>query len=328
MTMQHSMLIVGGGSIGERHLRCFQQTGRTDLLLIEPNEVRGAEVAGRYGVRWFPSLDEALREKPGLVVLCTPAPLHVPMARQAVAAGCHVLIEKPLSLSIHGCRELAEAVRVADRVIGVAYVWRMHPALRKAREILSSGLIGEPLHVLAVCGQDFAALRPGYLQTYYASREQGGGAVQDGLTHVANAVEMLVGPTSSVCCEADHLAIPGVDVEDAVGVVGRNGRTIAVYAFSQAQKPNEFVVDVHGTGGSLRIELSGKRLGVFQNGEWKYEATPYADHDVLFTAQANAFLDAAERRGAVPCTLEEGLQALRFNLACLESAETGRRVSL
>lgn len=152
--------------------------------------------------------------------------------------------------------------------------------------------------------------------------------MQDGLTHVANAVEMLVGPTSSVCCEADHLAIPGVEVEDAVGVVARNGRAIAVYAFNQAQKPNEFVVDVHCTGGSLRIEFSGKRLGVFQHGEWKFEATPYPDHDVLFTAQANAFVDAAEGRGAVSCSLEEGLQAIRFNLACLESAQTGRRVTL
>lgn len=326
--MRHPTLIVGGGSIGERHLRCFQQTGRADLRLCEPNEIRGRELAERYGVRWTPSFEEALREKPSLVILCTPAPMHVPMARQAVAAGCHVLIEKPLSVSTDGCRELIQEARDADRVIGVAYVWRMHPALRKAREILSSGLLGEPLHVLAICGQDFAALRPGYIQTYYASREQGGGAVQDGLTHVANAVEMLVGRTSSVCCEADHLAIPNVEVEDAAGAVARNGRSIAVYAFNQAQKPNEFVVDVHCTAGSLRIGLSGKRLGVFQNGEWKFEETPYPDHDALFTAQANSFLDAVARRESVSCTLEEGMHAIRFNLACLESAETGRRVTL
>ena len=326
--MKHSTLIVGGGSIGERHLRCFQQTGRTDLLLCEPNEARGREVADRYGVRCIRSLEEALQEKPSSVVLCTPAPLHVPMAQEAVAAGCNVLIEKPLSFSTDGCETLIAAARASDRVIGVAYVWRMHPALRKAKEILSAGLLGQPLHVLAVFGQDFAALRPGYLQTYYTSHEQGGGAVQDGLTHVANAIEMLIGPTTSVCCEADHLAIPGVEVEDTVGVVARNGRVIAVYAFNQAQKPNEFHIEVHCQKKSLRIDLSGKGLAIFENGQWEYQATPYADHDVLFTEQANAFLNAVEGRGELPCTLAEGIQTLRFNLACLESAKNGRKVNL
>ena len=326
-TTKQSVLIVGGGSIGERHVRCWQRTGRSDVILCESNENRAKEVAERYGIRWESNFAQVLeKESPACIVLCTPAPAHVPMALQALEHGSHVLMEKPLSVDMHQRDTLAEAAK--DHTVAVAYVWRMHPAIRRAKQHLAEGSIGRPLHAVARCGQDFATLRPGYENTYYSRHDLGGGAIQDGLTHVANAIEMLLGPTTSVFCEADHLGIPGVEVEDVVGVVARNDKAITVYSFSQTQKPNEFTIDIHGETGSLRIDLSGKRIGVFSGGCWSFEDTSYDDHDVLFTAQADAFLDAVERKAPPGCTLAEGIHTLRFNLACLESARTGSKVQL
>lgn len=327
--MKKSVLIVGGGSIGERHVRCWQRTERVEIILCEPNEERGREVADCYSIARQGDFATALKEmNPDCVVLCTPAPLHVHMAMQALAAGAHVLIEKPLAVNMEGVAELEAAASSSGLTTAVAYVWRMHPGLRKAADIIASGAIGRPLQALAQQGQDFAACRPAYRNTYYTRHDQGGGGIQDGLTHAVNSMEMLLGPATSVCCEADHLAIPGVDVEDSVGVLARHGQTIAVYSFNQAQKPNEFSIDVHGDAGSLRIDLTGKQLGIFSDGQWRFEATPYADHDVLFTAQADAFLDAVEGTRPLACSLTEGIQSLRFNLACLESARTGARVTL
>lgn len=329
MLTPQKVLIVGGGSIGERHVRCWLRTGRADVFLSEPNEARGREVAERYSVTWMPDFSATLTSlRPDCVVICTPAPMHVSMALQALEAGAHVLIEKPLSVNLHGVKELSAAAAIASRTVAVAYVWRMHPALRKAKELLESGAIGRPLQALAHCGQDFATQRPAYAKTYYAHHEQGGGAIQDGLTHVANAVEMLLGPTTSLSCEADHLAIPEVEIEDAVGVVARHGEAIAVYSFNQAQKPNEFAMDVHGDAGSLRIDLSGKQLGIYRDGAWQFEATPYVDHDFLFTEQADGFLNAVEGKAQPACSLDDGARSVLFNLACLESARTGQRIIL
>lgn len=321
-------LVVGGGSIGERHIRCFQEINRSEVSLCELDPIRGGELAQRYQIPYESDYERALTGNPDTVVICTPAPLHLPMALKAVRQGCHVLIEKPLSISEAGIAELAQEAASRQLVVGVAYVWLMHPVLRQAKQLLEAGRIGAPLQLLAQCGQDFASLRAGYEKTYYARHEMGGGAIQDGLTHVANVVEWLVGPTDSVLCEADHLSIPKVEVEDVVGVVARNSGAMVVYSFNQVQKPSEFCIDVHGTEGSLRLDLAGKRLGIFHQDQWEYEEMPYADHDVLFRAQAAAFLDAAERGQPHTCSLQAGEQTLKFNLACLESAKTGRRVEL
>ena len=76
-----NVLIVGGGSIGERHLRCFQQVGAGNVALCEPNAPRREEIADRYDVsQTFASIDEATVETWDAAVICTPAHLHVPHA--------------------------------------------------------------------------------------------------------------------------------------------------------------------------------------------------------------------------------------------------------
>ena len=101
MATKHRVLVIGVGSIGERHLRCFRNTGRAELALCEVNEALRADVARRYGVgRAFGRFEDALAEPHDVAVIATPAPLHVPQATRLAEAGVHLLIEKPLSTSL------------------------------------------------------------------------------------------------------------------------------------------------------------------------------------------------------------------------------------
>ncbi len=77
----HKVLIIGVGSIGERHLRCFRATGRADVMFVEINNVLRRTVADRYHVdRAYADLDSSLAGRPDLAVIATPAPSHVPLA--------------------------------------------------------------------------------------------------------------------------------------------------------------------------------------------------------------------------------------------------------
>src|SRR4051794_34990129 len=101
MSSHKSILIVGVGSIGERHLRCFKATGRVEVGLCELNPVLRKTVAERYQVaNVFGELEPALEQKHDAVVVCTPAHLHVPLALTIAKAGAHLFIEKPLSTSL------------------------------------------------------------------------------------------------------------------------------------------------------------------------------------------------------------------------------------
>src|SRR5262245_43219568 len=124
------VLVVGAGSIGERHVRCFQKTGRAVVSICESDPKRRAEVADQYDLdRTFAELDAAVFEKHDAVVVATPAHIHIAVAQSAIKSGCHVLIEKPLSVSTDGVAELGEAATSKNRLIAVAYVYRAHPSL-------------------------------------------------------------------------------------------------------------------------------------------------------------------------------------------------------
>jgi predicted dehydrogenase len=329
MIQPHSVLVIGCGSIGERHLRGFLNTRRTLVAACDISLPLRERLHCTYGVPTRDHWEAALASGDfTAVAICTPAHLHVDMARRAIAAGLHVLIEKPLSQSIDGVAELLDEHRRSGREAALAYNYHVYPFLCEAREHLLASHLGSIQQVAVVSGQPFYQFRPAYAQTYYRSHHTGGGAVQDALTHLANWVESVVGPTDSVFCECAHLALPGVEVEDTAHICARHGGVLVSYALNQFQAPNETSLHFNTLDGSLKIEFHRQRWGTFRNGDldWNWRDYPIAERDTHALAQANAFLDQIEGLPARLCSLEAGAQTLRFNLAALASASTGIRV--
>jgi predicted dehydrogenase len=328
------VLVIGVGSIGERHLRCFQATGRCELSLVEINSALRQMIAERYGVQGFASLDEALEQpigsRPSAAVVCTPAHLHLPLATRLADAGIHLVIEKPLSTSLEGIDTLRQAIERRGVTCSVAYVYRAHPVLTAMREAIASGRFGQPLELVAVGGQHFPTYRPAYRDIYYKDRATGGGAIQDALTHIVNAGEWLVGPVTRLVADAAHQRLEGVSVEDTVHVLARHRfqdqpDVLASYSLNQHQAANENTITVVCERGTVRFEGHENRWRWLTTpGEaWHDEQHPPLERDAMFIAQANQFLDAVEGLRPVACSLAEGLQTLRVNLAALASVDGG-----
>jgi predicted dehydrogenase len=320
----HNVLVVGVGSIGERHVRCFQATGRAIVWICDVNTALCQTIADRYGVKHaFDSYDAALAARPDAIVIATPAHLHVPLAFNAARNGAHLLVEKPLSTRLERIDELIEEVARLRITAAVAYVYRCHPALAGMRDALRSSKFGKPVQLIATCGQHFPTHRPAYREIYYADRHTGGGAVQDALTHIIDAGQWLVGPVDRLVADIGHQVLEGVSIEDTAHVLARHGQVMGCYVLNQHQAPDEMTITVVCAGGTVRFENHANR--------WRWMSEPDADwhdeleqpiaRDAIFVRQANAFLDAVEGRSAPRCTLHEGLRALRVCLAILESAE-------
>jgi predicted dehydrogenase len=317
------ILVVGVGSVGQRHIRAFLATGRAQVAVCDTDLRLLCQTAAQWGLRrGYESLDEAMGEEFDAAIVATPAQLHVRMATRLAEAGIHVLIEKPLGTSMAGVEELQQAVARHSLAAAVGYVYRLHPALAAMRQAIQSGQFGAPLQIVAVCGQHFPYYRPAYREIYYANRATGGGAIQDALTHVLNAGEWLAGPIDRLVADAAHLVLEGVDVEDTVHVMARHGAVLGSYSLNQHQAPDEVTITAICERGTARFE--------FHNHRWRWmthPAQPWHDErheppsaDALFIAQANAFLDAIE--GGEPlCSLAEGVQTLRANLAAMTSVE-------
>jgi len=329
MPQMHRVLVVGGGSIGERHARCFLATDRTKVSVCDTNDAVRERLAGQYPLeKTFASLDEALDARPEVVVVATPAHLHVAQARAALAAGSHVLIEKPLSTSEVGLDELERDADAAGRRVGVAYVLRHNPGLAAIKHLAERDELGPPLELVYVGGQDFPHFRPAYREIYYRDRATGGGAIQDALTHYLDAAQWLIGPARSVAADAAHLALEGVTVEDTVHVVARHTESdrtaLASYSLNQHQAPNESSLTLVCRDGAIRWESHASRYLTMPRGSsgWTLQDYPQQERDTGFTAQAAAFLDLVEGKSAITTTFAEARATLRTALAILQAADT------
>jgi predicted dehydrogenase len=317
------VLIVGVGSIGERHTRCFQATGRAEVGICEPNESLRNHIADKYEImESFEGVDEAMDARWDAAVIATPAHTHVPIAQTLAQCGVHLLIEKPLSLDMSGIDKLQKTVVDKNLVSAVAYTYRAHPGLSAMREKIRSGFLGTPLTLLIKSGQCFPFYRPAYRESYYVDRATGGGAIQDAATHLFNTAEWIAGSIDRVCADAEHLTLQGVDVEDTVHVLARQGSAMSVFALNQFQAPNELLIEFHGDSGSVQLAMHEAcwRWADKPAGKWHTETWGTSERDNGFITQANVFLDAVNGNGSPLCTLTEGVQTLRVNMATLHSA--------
>jgi predicted dehydrogenase len=314
------VLVVGGGSIGERHVRCFQHIGCTVALCDTSATIRQALTERYHLPRTFDSVEAAAEEIWYGVVICTPANLHVEHASILAPATSALLIEKPLSTSLDEARRLRG---LSDKVIQVAYVLRHHPAAQHVRQLLTEGVIGTLHEITVVAGQHFPTFRPAYRDIYYAHRESGGGAVQDAATHLFDLVQHFAGPFDWIFCDYAHQELPDVEVEDTVHLLARagGGRVLISLALNQFMAPNETHVQLNGSRGSLAIRFHEHRAGMLLHGDetWTWTEPLVEERDDLFRAQAEAFLAAAVGQTPPLCTLDDGIRALAVNLAALRS---------
>ena len=325
--IQHRVLVVGVGSIGERHLRCLQSTQRCELSFCETLGERRSAIADRYGIaQAFCSLDEALESAPfDAAVIATPAPTHVPFAIQLAEQGVHLMIEKPLSTSLDGVDDLVRVVRRQNVVAAVGYTQHAHPAIIQLRHLIAQGLVGDVRQIRVEIGQPLAVFRPAYADVYFASHEQGGGALQDFLTHWYSVGDALAGPVTRICSDAAHLGLERVDVEDTVHSLTRHGTAMGVYTCNLWQQPNDVVLTLCGDSGTVRVDYGQSRCSLMTepDGEWQHFPVDVPDRDSIYIRQNSAFLDEIEGHGIAYCNLQAGIRTLRVNLASFTSARTG-----
>ena len=208
------ILIVGLGSVGRRHLRNLVALGETDLVLLRS----GKSTLPEEELHGFPvvtDMDAALRLQPRAAIIATPTALHLQSAIPLARAGCHLLLEKPVSHSMESITDLQDAVRQGGGQVVVAFQYRHHPGLLAIRRWLEDGAIGRPLVAHAHYGDYLPGWHPweDYRQSYSSRADLGGGAVMT-LCHPLDYLLWLLGDVTHVTGATAAGAGMGIDVED------------------------------------------------------------------------------------------------------------------
>jgi predicted dehydrogenase len=303
---------------------------------------RAAETAARFGVPCETSLESLLaRDDVDAVGICTPSGLHAPQAIAAARAGKHVLVDKPMALSLAGADETIATCRQAGVLLSVMFQRRANPALAHLHAAIAQGALGR----LVLGSVSVPYLRT---QAYYASapwrttRElDGGGALINQGIHLVDLLLWLMGDVARVRAEAATL-VRAIPVEDclAATLVFRNGALGAITATTATSPGFPHRVEVYGAEGGVQIEgedivrwetRAGPQPGTRPESSGPSAAGAGASAAGIsldnHTGLVADLVDAIRGQRAPLVPGEEGRRALALVLAAYESAQSGREVA-
>lgn len=251
-------------------------------LAVEPHARSLSDLSDQVHVRWAASRSEArtrafAERHPwpvttdvdaaisdpavDVVLLLTPPASHLELARKAFAAGKHVLVEKPLDISLERAAALVEAARAADRALGVVLQYRFREASMRLQALLDSGALGE----IAMAALTVHWWRP---QSYYDEpgrgtlARDGGGVLMTQAIHALDLFRALVGPVSVTAAHAATTPVHRMETEDYAAALVRlgNGAPGTISATTAFVEGGPDRIEIAGTKGSAI--LSGGMLEV------------------------------------------------------------------
>jgi predicted dehydrogenase len=228
-----SVAVAGAGMAGQAHAFGFRNaTMHPDLAgmtvelaaIVDPNAALAASVAERYGfARAEADLEAVLADRSiDAVAMALPNHLYAGAIPRAIAAGKHVLAEKPLGRTAAEALGFAEAADAAGVVHCVGFSWRRLPAVEAIAEIVRSGRLGRVFHASVWYLTDYAATPDTPLSWRYDAELSGGGAIVDVGAHAISVLERVTGPVRSVLAADARTLIAERPV--AAGPVAGHGR--------------------------------------------------------------------------------------------------------
>lgn len=252
--------IIGGGWPGRRHAEGFRASGAWTIAAVADTDAgrRAALVELVGGATAFASADELLAE-PELdaVVVALPTFLHRPVVVAALAAGKHVLCEKPPALNAPEVEAMAAAARQHDRLLGFSLQRRALPSVAAAQALIGQGELGRIFHARAVWTRPWGV--PHGLDNWFSDRgKAGGGPLIDLGVHVLDLAWWLMGRPEviSITGVAHNAANDPKRIEDAAFGLLRlaDGGSIQLETSWVMQGEGEFRVQLLGSQAGMVID--------------------------------------------------------------------------
>jgi len=326
-------LVVGLGSIGRRHARNWAALGLGPVAVCRQTGTTQPEPLG-IGVQEFTELDEALDERPDVVLVTNPTSLHVETACTALQAGAHIFVEKPIGHRLEGVADLLEEAKQRQKALMVGYNLRFHPGLVRFRQLLQQGAVVRPVSARAEAGEYLPDWHPweDYRASYSGRADLGGGALLT-FSHELDSLCWVLGAPSRVTGMAAHASSLEIDTEDTAELVLQfPGGPLASVHVDYLRRPPSRSLEIVGEDGVLRWEYDANRILRYAPGtrQWRVEeGDRRLQRNDMYLAELQHF--AACARGEVDRPLIDGQQGaaiLAIALAAKRSSTEGRAIDL
>lgn len=331
--------IVGAGVIGKTHARLISGRGDARLVAVaDTDESAATRLAGEFDCAAVSTVDELTkRDDVDAISVCVPSGMHADAAVAALDAGKHVVVEKPIDITLAAADRIIDAERRSGRTVTVISQRRFRPAYRQVNDLATAGRLGR----ITWGAAESTFWRP---QSYYDSGGwrgtwalDGGGALMNQGIHALDLLVWMLGEPVEASAYAATLAHERIEVEDTLTASVRfaGGALGTVTATTAAYPGGSVRLTVAGDAGtaviaderlaSLHTRDGEAGTGPDDQAETSTGATGPGGVTEAHGAQYADFLAAVRDERPPRVTAADGRRALALVLAIYESARSGGR---
>ncbi|MCD6231562.1 Gfo/Idh/MocA family oxidoreductase [Candidatus Aerophobetes bacterium] len=332
--------VIGCGVITPWHIYGIIHTEGAKLIAVSDMvEERAKKVAQENKVDWYSDYRKMLeRDDIDVVNICTPSGTHGEIAIEAAKAGKHIIVEKPMEITLEKCDEMISACRKANVKLEVIFQSRFLPSVKKLKKAINEGKLGK-----LVLGDMYNKWYRS--QEYYDSGKwrgtwklDGGGALMNQAIHGVDLLQYIMGPVDSLYAYTKTLARK-IEVEDtATAVVNfKNGALGVIEATTSVYPGFSRKLEIHGERGTViiedekitRWEFQGEKSKIKEETEEKKTGTsakPTAMGKEGHRVQIEEMVKAIRENREPLVNGEEGRKAVEIILGIYKSSRTGRSI--
>ena len=259
--------IIGVGKVAPLHAAALVNLEESAFTAVcSRSGERASALAQQYGVKPYTNVEEMIEKSDvQAVMVCTPHPAHAEAAIKAMAAGAHVLVEKPLAASLADCDAMIAAAQSANVKLAMISQRRLYAPVQRIKKAITEGKLDQPvLGVVTLFGwRD---------RVYYESdpwrgtwREEGGGVLVNQAPHQLDILQWLMGPIAEVSGVWANLNHPYIEVEDtALAIIRFKNGALGNVIVSNSQNPALYgKVAVFGrNGAAVGVQTDGGAMFV------------------------------------------------------------------
>ena len=324
-------LVVGYGSIGKRHVKNLMGFNQTQVSVCSKNK----EVLqlGKKGIKIFTTIEQALKEKHDVAVICNETSLHVKTAIKFANKGCHIFLEKPISNSLKDIPPLIKIIKNKKLITMIGCNMRFHSGIKLMRQLIDKKEIGEIISVYAENGSFMPDWHPweNYRISYASSMRLGGGVVLTQI-HEIDYLYWFFGKVFEVYGLTGKLSDLEIDVEDyAVCLLKFKNKIIAEIHLDYFQKPSVRNCKIIGKKGQIRWNWENNHVQIFKNKDKKWVTKNFEkkfDKNKMYVDELEYFFNCVKRKKTPMNSIIDGLEPQKIALAIKESSKCGKKIRI
>ena len=325
------ILVVGYGSIGKRHVKNLSSLNQTQVSVCSKN--KEAWKLEKKGIKTFTTIEQALKEKHNVAIICNETSLHIKTAIKLADNGYHIFLEKPISNSLKNIPALIKIIKRKKLITMVGCNMRFHHGIKLMKSLIDKNEIGSILSVTVENGSFMPDWHPweNYQISYASQKKLGGGVVLTQI-HEIDYLYWFFGKVDDVYSFTEKLTDLQIDVEDYSGSLLKfKNKIIAELHLDYFQKPSVRSCKIIGTKGQITWNWENNHVQIFKNKYKKWVTKNIEkkfDRNKMFVDELQYFLKCVKKRKIPMNSIIDGLEPQKIALAIKKSSKCGKKIRI